>query len=117
MISAMSSAPHLLKANEALDACDVALVKLEKTCCVPGRSPSMQALADSFTEIRGTLDAAMGSDEGSDKVVIELEGVGAQVGKLQVTCCAPSRSRHYAAILAGLTQVQRALAASRGQGH
>ena len=77
----------------------------------------MQALADSFAEIRAGLAKAMSSDEASHEAVTVLEDAGATVGHLQVTCCAPSRSRHYATILAGLTVTQRALASARGQAH
>jgi hypothetical protein len=113
----MSSESPLEAATEALDACDVALVKLEKTCCMPERGPRMEALANSLTEIRGTLKEGMASDEGAAQTVTIMEEVGAQVGHLQVTCCAPSRSRHYATILAGLTDTQRSLASARGQAH
>ena len=113
----MSSDTPLQSATQALDEMDAALVKLEKTCCVPERSPRMEALAASFAEIRAGLTKAMSGEEASAKAVTVLEDAGAQVGHLQVTCCAPSRSRHYATILAGLTVTQRSLAAARGQAH
>jgi len=113
----MPSDSPLEAATEALDACDTALVKLEKTCCMPERSPRMEKLANSFTQIRAALEEALTSDEGAATTVTIMEGVGAEVGHLQVTCCAPSRARHYATILAGLTDTQRALASARGQAH
>ena len=35
-----------------------------------------------------------------------MEDAGAQVGRLQVTCCAPSRMKLYSEFLAGLTKAQ-----------
>ena len=113
----MPSETPLQAATEALDECDVALVKLEKTCCMPERSPSMEKLANGFDAIRAALPNAMQSDEGADGTVEIPEHVGAQVGHLQVTCCAPSRARHYATILESLMNTQRAVAAARGQAH
>ncbi len=46
-----------------------------------------------------------------------LEDAGAQVGRLQVGCCAPNRIPLYARVLEGLTTAQLAVNQALGEGH
>lgn len=101
--------------TEALNDCDAALIKLNKTCCDPGRSPQMIRLAETLSEARRRLDAVPSSSAG--EVIAYLESAGAQVGRLQVGCCAPNRMPLYVTILAALSEAQLRLSAALGTGH
>lgn len=110
----MSTTPDLQPAYAALDDGMAALTKLDKTCCVPGRSPRMAALSEAIGAARAALDThTAGGDAGA--VTAALEAAGAQVGSLQIGCCAPSRLPLYSRILEDLTTVQ--LTIDRAQGH
>lgn len=102
---------------DALDDCDAALIKLNKTCCDPGRSPQMMALAETIAEARRQLDEVPSNRDLADEAIAHLTSAGAQVGRLQVGCCAPSRMPLYVRILAALTEAQLRLNASLGLGH
>ena len=68
----------------------------------------MAKLGNTLTEARIKLRAATIDQESGAAAAIEtLEEAGAQVGHLQVTCCAPSRMPLYAEILENLTVAQR----------
>jgi hypothetical protein len=113
----MASNSSLEPAFKALDDCEDALRQLDATCCEPGRSPRMKALAETLAEARSGLDGL-----GHDPVVAEealhhLEDAGAQIGRLQVTCCAPSRMPLYARQLESLTTAQRTINGALGRGH
>ena len=58
--------------------------------------------------VRGTIDAARASIEAADgdAVVAMLEDAGAQVGRLQIGCCAPNRMPLYAGVLEDLTRAR-----------
>ncbi len=107
----------LAPAYAALDDCDAALDKLDKTCCIPERSPRMAALAESLESARRQLGEAVADPATADATFARLEDAGAQVGSLQVSCCAPSRMPQYERLLDGLNVVQRTLASALGEGH
>lgn len=113
----MSPTPKPKSVTAALDECDAALVKLDKTCCDPGRSPQMAALAATLTSARSLIEGTAADPTLVGRAVAELEEAGAQVGRLQVGCCAPSRMPLYVTILGGLTESQLRLNASLGLGH
>ena len=46
-----------------------------------------------------------------------LEEAGAQIGRLQVTCCTPKRLPLYTRILTGLTTIHLTLDQARGAAH
>ncbi len=104
-------------ALSALDTCDAALRKLDLRCCEPGRSPSMKRLAMTLSEARSEIDALTGDPERAATAINQLEDAGAQVGRLQVGCCAPNRLPLYAELLEGLTTAQLEVNRSLGQGH
>ncbi len=65
-----------------------------------------------MARLRATLDEAEGHlgsarDGDGSSVIATLEDAGAQIGSLQVTCCAPSRLPLYARMLEDLTSAQR----------
>ncbi len=94
-------------AFDALDACNGALGVLDANCCEPGRSPRMAELGEALTEARVKLRAVTIHPETAGPAAIAaLEEAGAQVGRLQVTCCAPDRLHLYAEILENLTKAQ-----------
>jgi hypothetical protein len=111
----MSEPSHLQIAHDALDECEQALEKLESMCCMPERSPRMQDLGQTFAAARERLDDA---EEGSaSETIAILEDAGAQVGWLQVGCCAPGRLPLYRVLLDELTTMQRSVNAAAGTGH
>jgi hypothetical protein len=101
--------PNLTTAFDALSDGGTALASLETTCCVPDRSPSMQRLADTLQAARDALETFAAAGGSPAAVTAHLEDAGAQVGRLQVGCCAPSRMPLYARILQDLTTVQLSL--------
>lgn len=99
----------------ALDKCGVALAELEARCCEPGRSPSMAALANTLDTARTRIQELSG-DPDPTSAVDALEDAGAQVGRLQVGCCAPDRLPLYARILQELTRTQRIITGTHVHG-
>lgn len=75
----------------------------------------MKALGETLTRARTQLATAE-HDDGAGAMA-QLEDAGAQVGRLQVGCCAPSRLPFYAQILEGLTRAQLALNTALGRSH
>lgn len=107
----------LTAAVTALDRCDEALVKLERLCCEPSRSPSMSAIADTLGSVRENLARLDTGTADVVDVIGELEKAGGQLGSLQVGCCAPARMPLYADMLKDLTDVQLVVNRSAGVGH
>lgn len=107
----MATTYTLESAWTALGDCDTALVELEANCCVPRRSPSMAALATTLAKARiGLADIENGDhDQAVETTIATLEDAGAQIGLLQVGCCAPSRLPLYHTMLDGLTTTQRSI--------
>jgi hypothetical protein len=103
----------LAPAFDALDDGVEALTKLEKTCCVPGRSPRMAELGATISSARSALEAFRDGDS-SEPVTDALEDAGGQVGRLQIGCCAENRLPLYARILNDLTTVQLTMDRARG---
>jgi len=113
----MTTTGALRPAFDALDSCEAALAELDARCCEPGRSPSMKALAETLTVARRGLDQDAGNQAIADAVIAQLEDAGAQVGRLQVGCCAPGRLPLYADLLEGLTTAQLTINSAAGRGH
>ena len=113
----MTYGQPLAAAFAALEGCESALVKLDKLCCEPGRSPSMQALSQTLSDARAGLGRVAVDEKAAGSALFHLEEAGAQIGRLQVGCCAPSRLPLYATFLESLTTAQIAINQSRGLGH
>lgn len=110
--------PDLLSLGSAtLDKCDKALAELDELCCEPDRSPRMAALADSLSLIRSDLERLEMEPEAADSLLEQLEDAGSQIGRLQITCCAPSRMPLYSELLAGLSRTQRIVTKATDKGH
>lgn len=100
-----------------LEGADKTIARLEKLCCAPGRSPSMQAIADDLAATRAEFEGFVRDTSAADSIVDRLEHTGGRVGRLQVGCCAPARMPLYADLLTSLTELQRAANARVGRGH
>ena len=100
-----------------LDDCAAALDQLEARCCEPGRSPRMRALGETLAAARINIEGIADDASAANVALVELEDAGAQVGRLQVGCCAPNRLPLYADMLEGLTNAQLAVNAELGRGH
>lgn len=97
-------------AFDALDVCTRALGELDVMCCEPGRSPRMAELGATLDAARVELrTVAAATGNGAAVAIGTLEDAGAQIGRLQVGCCAPSRLPLYNEILENLMKAQRAL--------
>ena len=96
----MSLAP----AFSALDDCDATIEELARLCCVPGRGKSLESLGRRLQRLRAAL-ADVGDDPGAD------------IGRLQIGCCAENRMPLYSDLLQGLTAVQLTMNESVGRGH
>lgn len=97
-----------------LDECERVVHKLHKLCCEPDRSPRMLAILDDITVARERIAALDGDPS---EVISVLEGIGSQVGHLQVACCTSARMPLYADTLSGLSATQIHISRSVGQGH
>jgi hypothetical protein len=100
-----------------LDDADRTLVRLEKLCCAPGRSPQMTAIADDLAGLRASLHDFSGAQADADPIIAAMEVTGGRIGRLQVGCCAPARMPLYADLLTSLTELQRNVNAQVGRGH
>jgi hypothetical protein len=107
---------EIAQARAQLDACELLVDKLHRLCCEPDRSPRMQAILADLDTARQRLDTFDGADSARDVIGI-LEGIGAQVGHLQVACCTAARMPLYADTLSGLAGTQIHVSRSVGQGH
>jgi hypothetical protein len=109
----MSLAP----AFSALDDCDATIEELARLCCVPGRGKSLESLGRRLQRLRAAL-ADVGDDPAAaDTVLDRLEDIGADIGRLQIGCCAENRMPLYSDLLQGLTAVQLTMNESVGRGH
>lgn len=113
----MSISEPLNSAFSTLSACDETVAKLDSMCCAPGRSPRMKALSKTLGAARKGLAAGVMKPDAAEQVLTLLEDAGAQVGRLQVGCCAPKRLPLYAEILEGLTTAQLTIKSEVGSGH
>lgn len=105
----MTSFDPTKNANEALQKARDALSELDANCCVPGRSPRMAALGVALDEVDDDL-ASLDRMEGTiDPLIDRLEAIGAQVGSLQIDCCAPSRMPLYSEMLVSLNKIQKSV--------
>ncbi len=79
----------------------------------------MKALADTIAAARAGVDE-VGAGDHHDAVattIAHIEDAGAQIGWLQVGCCAPNRLPLYRTLLEGLTTTQRTVKSAAGAGH
>jgi hypothetical protein len=107
----MAEPKSLHSALDELMAGEVALEKLDRLCCEPGRSPRMRALA-------ATLERAQETIAADPQVALSyLEDAGAQVGHLQVGCCTEARMPLYSSLLESLARAQLAINRDVGHGH
>ena len=113
----MTDVKPLDTALAALDDCATTLADLDARCCEPGRSPRMRALAETLEAARINTERMTVDARTADVALAELEEAGAQVGRLQVGCCAPDRLPLYADLLEGLTKAQLGINAELGRGH
>jgi len=113
----MADTGTIRDALQALDACDAALRTLDLRCCEPGRSPSMKRLASTLSDARQGIAELNTESQNAASAIESLEDAGAQVGRLQVGCCAPNRLSLYVELLEGLTVAQLEVNGSLGRGH
>ncbi|MDX1469427.1 MAG: hypothetical protein R3258_08795 [Acidimicrobiia bacterium] len=110
----MSSLSVAEMASTTLDECDEVLTELHDNCCVPNRSPRMEALQQTLDRVRADIGKLDTDPQAHDRILGELKGAGAVIGELQIECCAPARMPLYAELLAGLSRTQRMVAGSQG---
>ena len=67
----------------------------------------MEHLAETLRTARAQLEAIHGGAETAPELIDILRDAGAQLGHLQVACCAPDRLKLYTATFESLTTVQR----------
>ncbi len=112
----MDEAP-IQDARTALAYTDGVIDRLHKMCCEPDRSPRMLALKDSIASATEDLDDHKPDSAAVDRTIATLTDIGAELGRLQVECCAPARMPLYADALEHLTEVQLHFNASSRRGH
>lgn len=100
---------RFVQAFASLDIADEAVRELHENCCQPLKSPRMERLTSTLTAARAQLADAAHDAEVAGEVVAILQDAGAQLGHLQVDCCAPARMKLYATTLENLSKIQRLL--------
>ena len=105
----LSPTSPLEAAQRALDDCQQTLARLGKLCCEPDRSPRMAAIGDALSRARSLIERIPVDGASAEVALGILEEAGAEIGRLQVVCCAPARTPLYASILEGLTRSQIAV--------
>lgn len=91
--------------DKALDAAR----DLQAGCCQPLRSPRMERLQTTLTRAQDRLAGLGQSPDTARSLIAYIEDAGAQLGSLQVACCAPARIPLYATALESLGRAQRLL--------
>lgn len=105
----MNVVSRFAEAFASLDIADQAVRELHENCCQPLKSPRMETLTSTLTTVRAQLADAAHDPEVAGEVVGLLQEAGAQLGHLQVDCCAPARMKLYATTLENLSKIQRLL--------
>ena len=78
----------------------------------------MEALEETIAAVRSAVDEVENGDRDAvDTTIRHIEDAGAQIGWLQVGCCAPNRLPLYHTLLEGLTATQRSVKKAVGAGH
>ena len=77
----------------------------------------MKALGDTVDKALTQLRQFGDHGTSAEDALASLEDAGAQVGRLQVGCCAPNRLPLYAKFLEGLTTAQLSINAEMGRAH
>lgn len=103
--------------EHALADAEATLHTLHTRCCEPGRSPRMTAVGETLAAARFSLERLQAGEETADTLLGALEEAGAQIGRLQIACCAPDRVPLYAHMLQRLTEVQLEVTRSLGSSH
>jgi hypothetical protein len=103
--------------RKALADCDAVVDRLHKMCCEPDRSPRMLAIKDTIVSVSADLDASSDDTGALDRALASLMDIGAQIGYLQVGCCAPARMPLYADALNHLSVAQLNIDRPAGMTH
>jgi hypothetical protein len=77
----------------------------------------MLAVKETIESVRAELDALGDEAEAADRALASLMDIGAQIGYLQVGCCAPARMPLYADALNHLSVAQLSINATIGNAH
>jgi hypothetical protein len=77
----------------------------------------MLAVKATIESVRAELDALGDEPEAADRALASLMDIGAQIGYLQVGCCAPARMPLYADALNHLSVAQLSINATIGNAH
>jgi len=77
----------------------------------------MLAIKDTIASVHAELDASSDDTGAIDRALSNLMDIGAQIGYLQVGCCAPARMPLYADAPNHLSVAQFKIKKSVGKGH
>jgi citrate lyase beta subunit len=106
-ITGVSEGHRFSEGLAELQHASAAVRTLHEGCCQPLRSPRMEALSATLDHARAALDGLDDDPADALRVIEQLEDAGAQLGYLQVACCAPSRIPLYTSALESLGKTQR----------
>lgn len=109
---------ELSPAFAALTDAEEALDELHAMCCEPERSPRMAAIGAVLTDVRASLGRMPREGDAAAHAALDsLEDAGAQIGRLQIGCCATGRLPLYALMLERLTVIQLEVNRTLDRGH
>ena len=99
--------------REELNQSRETLDEIANSCCKPDRSVEMRAAQDSLDQFITILDGK------EDFVAAQnaLATFGAHIGRLNVTCCTPTRKKMYQKLLGHLNKSYLMLSRADGRGH
>lgn len=100
----------------ALDKADETVRQLHAGCCELLRASRIEAVAATLESARSSLERIGDNNGGGATVITILEDAGAQLGRLQIGCCAPGRTQLYASALESLTEAQLGVSRSLASG-
>lgn len=97
---------------DALDQADETVRLLHDGCCDEVRATRIDAVAATLEAARSRMDRIHDDEDGDSNVIAVLEDAGAQLGGLQIGCCALGRSQLYAEALESLAKAQLGISRS-----
>ncbi len=107
----------LVSSKNILERCQMTLTELSKTCCMPERSPNIDAAKLSIDNLISCTNNAVNNKDNANKCIDEIGQLGSKVGFLYATCCTDTREPLYQSIFKDLSVVHVNMWAVLGHGH
>ena len=90
--------------------------RLHLMCCEAERSPRFASIRERLDAIQSDLSTSP-DDEIIERSLEAIQEIGAEIGRLQVACCAKARMPLYDTVLRSFNDIHTELNRIRGTGH